>query len=206
MYLKLVYDDKRGSFSVRQDGHLFVLGKKHLAEIANVGRYTQTGIDGEFMIVRQLGKHPTGWIVAPVDPHKHILVQHSGFQCHGSMCCTDANVERVLVADDALEVEWLRRATITPGLVMGIVRTTDNVNHNWSRPIYDAEELHRVEQDMVAGKYPKGTLRKHEVAAGLGVSPLAYFKPGWVSPVPGQCYVSRGDTRACGVPSLSDLR
>ena len=74
-------------------------------------------IDQEYMIVSRLGKHPRGWIVEPVTAD-HILVQHDGFECSGSMCCTTAYVPAM-------------KRSITPGRLNNIIRTADNVNANW---------------------------------------------------------------------------
>ena len=70
------FNRKHDCCSSRQDNCLFVLPKKFNNE--------KFEGDQEYMIVRQLGNHPSGYIVEAVTEN-HILVHHKGFECSGSM-------------------------------------------------------------------------------------------------------------------------
>ena len=67
------------------------------------------------MIVDVLGKHPKGFIVMPATGC--VIVEHTGFECAGSMCSTTARTR------DKASPGWL-----TPGRVQDLVHVADNVN------------------------------------------------------------------------------
>jgi hypothetical protein len=104
----LAMKSDRGQISCRKDGYLFVLSRHYTGAAVPTD-----GTEIDFMITGPLGTHPTGFVVEPVTAD-YVLVQHRGFECAGSMCCTEAY---------APNFGW-----ITPGRVMNIVRTADNVN------------------------------------------------------------------------------
>lgn len=108
MKLNMVFNQKHKSWSAKQDNCLFVLSKSFDA--------SDYEGDQEYMIIRQLGNHPQGFIVEPVTEN-HILVSHNGFECSGGMCQTTA---RVLSPD---EIGW-----ITPGRCQDILFETSNIN------------------------------------------------------------------------------
>lgn len=94
---------------------LFVLSNN-----ASADQSVLEGVPAEYMIVRQLGSHPTGFIVEPVTS-EYELVRHKGFECAGSMCRTTAS---------AIDHS---RPTITPGRCENIMHIADNVNSRFNR-------------------------------------------------------------------------
>lgn len=77
------------------------------------------GVTADYMIVRQLGAHPTGFIVEPVTSD-YDLVRHDGFECAGSMCRTTAFTKGYC------------QPIITPGRCENILKIADNVNSRFS--------------------------------------------------------------------------
>lgn len=193
MQLELRYDQQRDSWSARHDGKLYALRKGYNGPINSAPR--------EYMIVSRLGKHPTGFVVEPVDSSKHILVRHSGFECAGSMCRTDAIVKAILDRGTVSDIDcaFLLGRSITPGRVHTFVRITDNVNSNWSRPIYDASKLEAIRKSPLFN--PSG-LRMCAVEAR---KPLAYYTTGHLKPSCDTCYVLAGELRACGLNDPSSI-
>jgi len=193
MQLELRYDEQRCSWSTRKNGKLYALRRDYTGPINSAAR--------EYMVVSRLGKHPTGFVVEPVDSSRHILVRHSGFECAGSMCRTNALVTDILdrgsVSD--LDCAFLLGRSITPGRVHTFVRTIDNVNANWSRPIYDASKLEAIRKSPLFN--PSG-LRMCAVEAR---KPLAYYKTGYLKPSSDTCYVHAGELRACGLNDPSSI-
>ena len=157
-------------------------------------------LEGEYMIVGRLGKHPKGFVVEPVTDD-YVLVTHSGFECSGSMCRTDAQVISVHADDtDAEYVRKLWHTTITPGRVHGFVRVTDNVNLNWTFPVWDQKELDQIKASEF---FNEENLRMSDV--GTGGTAVAYYRWGYRKPKQGQCYVRKGETRAAGLPDLTEI-
>ena len=103
--------DKNG-ISCRKNGYLFVLSKRIKDPVPTDGQ------EMEFMIVDLLGKHPKGLIVMPAT--NCFLVEHTGFECSGSMCSTTAWTK------DRVSPGWL-----TPGRVQDLVHVAENVNVAW---------------------------------------------------------------------------
>lgn len=194
MKLTLKFDQANGSWQARADGILYCLSRK-----ASMGSHDPS-VEGEYMIVARLGKHPKGYIVDPVDPELHVLVDHDGFMCSGSMCRTDTTVRRVHGA--GRQAIALVGRTITPGRVHTIVRTTDNVNPDWSFPIWDQTELEALK---ARPDFKPENLRLHNEEDRKPGSAIAYYKHGWRTPKPGQCYITMGETRACGLPSVEEV-
>lgn len=196
MKLTLKFDNANGSWQTRAGGYLFCLSRKaHASDF-------DPSAEAEYMIVSRLGKHPMGFIVEPVDPERHVLVEHSGFMCSGSMCRTDAVVKNIHGAhrNTRQGITMINR-TITPGRVTAIVRTVDNVNANWRFPIWDQEELRALER---RADFKPENLNMKEVEPG-SKAPIASYQHGWREQIPGMCYVEVGDSRACGLPGVEEL-
>lgn len=198
MKLTLQFDKANGSWQTRVNGILYCLSRA-----ASAGTHDPS-VEAEYMIVARLGKHPKGYIVDPVDPDKHVLVDHDGFECSGSMCRTDTVVRRVHCANaSALRIsKTLIGRLITPGRVHTIVRTLDNVNPDWSFPIWDQTELEALK---ARPDFKPENLRLHNEEDRKPGSAIAYYKHGWRTPKPGQCYITMGETRACGLPSVEEV-
>jgi hypothetical protein len=96
--------------SARKDGILYVLARSITAE--NVSTFANG--EAEYMITSGLKTHPAGFIVEPVTS-EYDLVEHTGFECAGSMCCTTARTTHTF--------SW-----ITPGRIQNLVHVADNVN------------------------------------------------------------------------------
>lgn len=77
------------------------------------------GVTTEYMIVRQLGAHPTGFVVEPVTAD-YDLVTHRGFECAGSMCRTTARTIHY------------ERPMITPGRCENLLPVAENVNSRFN--------------------------------------------------------------------------
>lgn len=108
----------------RKDGYLFVLSSRCKTPVPT------DGTEAEFMIVAALGTHPKGLIVEPVTAD-HKLVEHTGFECAGSMCRTTASTK------DLVSPGWL-----TPGRVGDLIPVAENVNAGY---------LGRTEQPRTPG-------------------------------------------------------
>ena len=174
--------------SQRANGYLFVLSNRHSGSIKP---------DDDYMIVGRLGKHPKGFLVQPV-PENAILVSHSGFACAGPMCRTDAVVREVHGKHrDTDAGRRLVDKIITPGLVQHVVKTTNNVTANWSFPVFDQAELDRIKANP---EFKPDNLKEGNDRI------LAYYKWGYLALKPGRCYVLEGETRACGLPDLTDVQ
>ena len=106
----LAMKQHNGQISCRQDGYLFVVHHKSASKVPTDG----TAI--EYMITGMLGTHPKGLVVEPVTPD-HVLTEHKGFECAGSMCQTTAS-SPVL-------------GFLTPGRVESLIPVADNVNVGW---------------------------------------------------------------------------
>lgn len=106
--------DRNGGISCRKDGYLFALSKRVKEPVPT------DGTEAEYMIVDLLGKHPMGLIVMPATGC--VIVEHTGFECSGSMCTTTAwTVGRGKSGPD--DLGWL-----TPGRVQDLVHVANNVN------------------------------------------------------------------------------
>lgn len=112
MMLAMKYDGK--GVSCRKDGTLFVLSTRVKEHVPTDGK------EAEFMIVDVLGKHTQGFIVMPTT--NCVLVEHTGFECAGTMCSTTASVK------DLASPGWL-----TPGRVGDLVHVAQNVNVGWGQ-------------------------------------------------------------------------
>lgn len=110
--------DRNGGISCRKDGYLFALSKRVKEAVPT------DGTEVEFMIVDLLGKHPLGLIVMPATGC--ILVEHTGFECSGSMCSTTARTK------DNAGPGWL-----TPGRVQDLVYVAENINVRFGEPGQD---------------------------------------------------------------------
>jgi hypothetical protein len=105
--------DRPDRISCRDQGYLFVLGRRATQPVNIDGR------PQEFMITGALGTHAKGLIVEPVTT-AYKLVAHNGFECAGTMCSTTA-----WTADTA--IGWL-----TPGRVQDLLPIAENVNVGWN--------------------------------------------------------------------------
>lgn len=122
--LALSYNRRHNSWTARYDGVLYVL--------ANTAAHLATDSEQEYMVVSRLGKHPNGYLIEPVT-EEFALIHHSGFECSGSMCRTLA-----------FPIKTDRPSYVTPGRVAPLLNVADNVNVNWSKPIYDEAELQKL--------------------------------------------------------------
>lgn len=178
MQLALAFNKVRDTWSARKDGFLFVLARPYHHEGSAELR--------EYMIVARLGKHPNGYLLEPVCPKKHHLVQHSGFECSGSMCRTVAWVVKGPNAD-------IRSGMLTPGRVQDLLKIADDVNTKWSMPIWEQEELDKYKN---RGDWCEENWKPNPNGAS-GI--LGWYKPPREKPTPGEVYVAIGETRACGL-------
>lgn len=178
--LIFVRDNRRNNFSTRVGNQILVL--------ARAAEGMALDEDTEFMIVGKLGTHPRGWIVEPVTDEVR-LINHSGFECTGSMCRT--------LAYDLATKQWL-----TPGRLNGLITTVDNVNHDWRFPVWDQAELDAIKASPHFK--PENLIMKTDGDTEKG-NAIASYAWGYRPTVPGKAYVKRGESRVHGVPSFDEL-
>ncbi len=182
MKLALSFNSVRDVWFVRRDGMLFVLARKN----SDSG----TTEEREYMIVAQLGTHPNGWLIEPVDPKIHRLVHHSGFECAGSMCRTDADI-----------LDENGNATLnslTPGRVHAIVHVVSNVNVGWEQPIARKD----LEGLRASPNFVPGNLRERHPDEATDHC-VGWYKLPRLNPIPNVCYVEGEERRACGLPHVT---
>lgn len=180
MLLSLSFDGIRNTWSVRRDGYLFVLARdKH-----ELG----TTQEREYMVIARLGKHPNGYLVEPVT-EDHMLVEHDGFECSGSMCRTLAYPLS----------ENIAFSYITPGRVEPLLHIANNVNLTWSMPLYGQDELDHYKNrgDWTEANWKANDQYRAELGRGI----IGWYKVPAVKPVPGKVYIRKGERRATGLPS-----
>ena len=112
--------NRKPRYSARKDGWLFVL-TLHASDDtkAEMDRAVHEGREVEVMIIGGLGSHVRGLTVDMVSLD-YDLVEHSGFECSGSMCTTTARVPNAPYGTGSM---W-----ITPGRCQGILPVAENVN------------------------------------------------------------------------------
>lgn len=112
--MELTFKQTSKGLEARVDGALFTVSRRYTGTVP-LDRPVRV------MITGGLKTHPAGFIVEPVGP-EHVLVEHKGFECSGSMCRTTAR-GRVIETD--------RPIFLTPGRVEDLLHVADNVNVGW---------------------------------------------------------------------------
>lgn len=177
MKLTLAFCAKHGSWSTRVNGILFVLSHNMRAQ--------GTCAEQEYMVIARLRRHPNGYIVEPATS-EFTLIEHTGFETSGSMCRTRAYPKISKLP-----------SYITPGRVEPLLNIANNVNPNWSMPIWDQAELdgYRNRGDWNQDNWwPNAEYD----ATKRGI--IGWYKVPNVKPVPGAVFVKKGERRAAGLP------
>ncbi len=110
----------RTSYNARSNGWLFVLthrADKNVMDLVN--NAVEQNKPLECMITGPLGSHPQG-LVVDVVTHDYELVAHTGFECAGSMCSTQAYAPPT--------PGQAYSGSLTPGRCQDILPIAHNVN------------------------------------------------------------------------------
>ena len=109
----------RTSFSARKDGWLFVMTHRLLeSQTSYMEIACENGFEVNVMIIGGLGSHVRGVIVDLVTTDYEI-VEHGGFECAGTMCCTTARI---------ISGASISSGIITPGRCQDLLPVAENVN------------------------------------------------------------------------------
>ena len=114
-------DDRgRVSYKARQDGWLFVMTHR-LSEALKtfMDVACDTGMAVPVMIIGGLGSHVRG-LTVDIVTDEYELVEHTGFECAGTMCST--------TAFSVNTTDYGFNGYITPGRCENILPVADNVN------------------------------------------------------------------------------
>lgn len=182
MEFRLIQNAVRDTWFIRRRGFLFVIARHCLP--------TADGELREYMIVGRLGKHPLGFLIEPVDPERHVLVQHGGFE-HTPWMKVPVSAE---VIHDQPGISLPK--FVTPGRAADVVRITCNERAGVNAPINTHIHLQSI---LRSDRFdPTNFTRNENRERG---QPYAWYKQGFLRPKPGACYVERGDNQAIGLPS-----
>lgn len=181
MRFGLTYSGVRRTWFVRQGGYIFVIDRQYLA--------TADGEVRDYMIVGRLGKHPLGFLIAPVDAGCHVLVQHAGFARHPGIPEVSAEITDCYAGR-------IRSTTLLPGTVEHVVRITCNAKAGQSAPIKTHQHLESI---VRSDRYEPSALVRNPTPGHQ--QPKAWYTQAILLPKPGSCYVEAGSNEACGLPS-----
>ena len=179
MRFSLTHNGVRDTWFIRRNGYLFVIHRSF--------NLSEDGKIKDYMIVDRLGKHPRGFLVAPVDPSIHTLVSHSGFVRDPD----DSKVSAYVIDPGSLA-----GSVLTPGSVSHFVRITCNAKAGIGAPIDTYPQLESI---LRSDRFNPAALVENP-AAGPG-QPKAWYTQQVLSPKPGSCYMNVKNCEACGLPS-----